>query len=170
VRPGDRIVSVNGVQGSFRLMLTEFDGEGIFRVVMLRGSLEDYIGLEEYRAAQKSANRLPPELLDFFPTGRAEDFGDWSRIPARFFGGAHDSCCICLEDFEANATVLRLPCGHVLHQCCAKQWLTEGRGVCPLCCSPVAGMLSPLSESTCPGSPTTSSTSSDISTRQRISL
>lgn len=93
VKPGDRIVSVNGVQGKFWPMMIEFDGEGIFRVVMLRGALEDYISLSEYRAAQESQNRsLPPKLLDLFPTGRAEDFADWSMIAARFSGGAHDCC------------------------------------------------------------------------------
>ena len=42
-------------------------------------------------------------------------------------------CSICLEDFKKNDLVKVLPCKHVFHEHCAKGWIVNIRGVCPLC-------------------------------------
>ena len=42
-------------------------------------------------------------------------------------------CPICLEDFKEGDPVKRLPCGHIFHAACVKEWVVEVRGVCPLC-------------------------------------
>ena len=42
-------------------------------------------------------------------------------------------CSICLEDFKKGDRVKILPCKHVFHERCAKGWIVNVRGVCPLC-------------------------------------
>jgi hypothetical protein len=41
-------------------------------------------------------------------------------------------CCICLGENELHQRVLRLPCAHIFHPQCAKQWLTK-HNTCPVC-------------------------------------
>ena len=52
-----------------------------------------------------------------------------------------DVCSICLSGYEAGASVVWLPCGHVHHAECIRVWLSL-RNVCPECRSealPAAG-------------------------------
>lgn len=44
-----------------------------------------------------------------------------------------EECAICLDDFEENTRLRRLPCGHVFHATCIARWLIERSAVCPLC-------------------------------------
>jgi hypothetical protein len=47
---------------------------------------------------------------------------------------ACDSCSICICDLKEGEQVRLLPhCGHVFHNDCIKQWLTEQKRSCPLC-------------------------------------
>ncbi|KNC80928.1 hypothetical protein SARC_06716 [Sphaeroforma arctica JP610] len=39
---------------------------------------------------------------------------------------------VCLDDENVDTTRLRLPCGHVFHPGCVKQWFTVANS-CPLC-------------------------------------
>lgn len=41
-------------------------------------------------------------------------------------------CCICFRSHQVNDTVVRLPCGHLFHQPCIKEWL-EKKCTCPIC-------------------------------------
>jgi len=43
-----------------------------------------------------------------------------------------DVCCICLDNFETDDNVRKLPCKHVLHKDCIDPWL-ETHVTCPLC-------------------------------------
>ena len=40
---------------------------------------------------------------------------------------------ICLEEFTKGDSVKVLPCKHIFHENCAKDWIVDVRGVCPLC-------------------------------------
>ncbi|KAG6538124.1 hypothetical protein ZIOFF_003235 [Zingiber officinale] len=42
------------------------------------------------------------------------------------------SCSICLEDFKVMTQALAMPCGHLFHEGCLKEWLRR-RNSCPLC-------------------------------------
>jgi hypothetical protein len=44
-------------------------------------------------------------------------------------------CSICLDTFEDDTLVMKLPCGHEFHDCCAQDWFTrKGMGsTCPNC-------------------------------------
>jgi Ring finger domain len=41
-------------------------------------------------------------------------------------------CSICLEDFDAGAVLLELPCRHRFHPHCIREWF-KGHNFCPLC-------------------------------------
>jgi len=43
------------------------------------------------------------------------------------------SCAICLIGMEPQDAVIELQCGHPFHKQCITKWLTERKGVCPLC-------------------------------------
>ncbi|XP_004297439.1 PREDICTED: E3 ubiquitin-protein ligase RNF115-like isoform 2 [Fragaria vesca subsp. vesca] len=51
-------------------------------------------------------------------------------------GSSHTSCSICLEDFEHQEPITRLPCTHHFHINCIVQWL-EVDHLCPLCRYPM---------------------------------
>eukprot|EP00934_Nitzschia_sp_Nitz4_P003783 Nitzschia sp. Nitz4//scaffold15_size197535//132603//134631//NITZ4_001593-RA/size197535-augustus-gene-0.228-mRNA-1//-1//CDS//3329537760//3773//frame0 len=44
-----------------------------------------------------------------------------------------EECVICLDDFEEDTRLRKLPCGHVFHSTCISRWLVERSAVCPLC-------------------------------------
>jgi len=50
----------------------------------------------------------------------AEDFAD------------NPTCSVCLDDFNAQVEIRKLPCGHCFHTKCLKGWLNMNRN-CPLC-------------------------------------
>ncbi|CAE6959244.1 RNF44 [Symbiodinium natans] len=46
--------------------------------------------------------------------------------------GPETSCAVCLSDFDRDAVLRRLPCGHSFHRGCIDKWLKRNK-VCPLC-------------------------------------
>ncbi|PIN20350.1 hypothetical protein CDL12_06941 [Handroanthus impetiginosus] len=42
-------------------------------------------------------------------------------------------CSICLSEFELNAEVNHLSCGHFFHKSCLEKWLNYWNITCPLC-------------------------------------
>lgn len=42
------------------------------------------------------------------------------------------SCSICLDDFNAVTRVLAMPCRHLFHEVCLKEWLLRSNS-CPIC-------------------------------------
>ncbi|KAI8552212.1 hypothetical protein RHMOL_Rhmol06G0248700 [Rhododendron molle] len=51
-------------------------------------------------------------------------------------GGQHppeQQCIVCLTEFEPDAEVDRLRCGHVFHRMCLEKWLKSRKLTCPLC-------------------------------------
>mmetsp|Transcript_191 Transcript_191/g.530 ORF Transcript_191/g.530 Transcript_191/m.530 type:complete len:295 (+) Transcript_191:144-1028(+) len=49
--------------------------------------------------------------------------------------GRNTQCSICLDDFDQQSLVMILPCGHIFHVRCGREWLKRGN-VCPFRCSP----------------------------------
>ena len=45
-------------------------------------------------------------------------------------------CIICMEEFEIKEKVKLLPCGHIFHKNCIKQWLLKQKS-CPFCKSEI---------------------------------
>lgn len=51
---------------------------------------------------------------------------------------AHDTpCSICWDTMEIKATTILLPCGHLFHTNCLRQWLTKSMTACPVCRRPL---------------------------------
>ncbi|KAI5064058.1 hypothetical protein GOP47_0020728 [Adiantum capillus-veneris] len=48
-------------------------------------------------------------------------------------GSHHAECPICLENFETNDKILRLPCNHPFHVDCIVPWLRSRNDTCPFC-------------------------------------
>lgn len=77
-----------------------------------------------------------------------------SQIPALRFDSLsmHDclaqECSICLTEFEPNAEVNHLTCGHVFHNLCLEKWLNYWNTTCPLCRNCM--MPHEVDEDTCP--------------------
>ena len=49
--------------------------------------------------------------------------------------GEKNTCMICLEEFNAESLVVKLPCGHLFHSTCLKKWFlnTKKELKCPNC-------------------------------------
>lgn len=45
----------------------------------------------------------------------------------------HNSCSICLDEYEVGEHIRVLPCQHTFHTHCIFPWLTERSPTCPLC-------------------------------------
>lgn len=43
------------------------------------------------------------------------------------------TCSICLDDYEPESKLRRIPCEHLFHTKCLDKWLTENSYKCPLC-------------------------------------
>lgn len=43
-----------------------------------------------------------------------------------------DLCSICLDEFDIRIHVLEMPCRHIFHNECLREWLTRSN-TCPLC-------------------------------------
>lgn len=62
-----------------------------------------------------------------------------SRTPAVRFDSVCKSrrpepeCSVCLTEFEPNAEINDLPCGHLFHKNCLEKWLRYWNVTCPLC-------------------------------------
>ena len=56
-----------------------------------------------------------------------------TRIPILFIHDPNDAQCpICLEWFEQDQLIRKLPCTHLFHIACSNEWLRMN-GKCPLC-------------------------------------
>lgn len=42
-------------------------------------------------------------------------------------------CVVCLSNFDENDKVITLPCLHIFHTNCIKDWLRKGSPECPIC-------------------------------------
>jgi hypothetical protein len=55
-----------------------------------------------------------------------------SMTPHHFCHEQNKECCICFQEFGVDVEVVRLPCGHMFHPKCIKQWLQQ-KCTCPVC-------------------------------------
>jgi hypothetical protein len=92
-------------------------GVAFFSVVLAQSLREPYANREEplrdVRVVRQSRQGLRGETVKV-----AED--------------NTDDCPICLDTLRGEASVLRLPCGHLFHTKCAQRWARRERG-CACC-------------------------------------
>ncbi|MCO5564081.1 hypothetical protein L7F22_017737 [Adiantum nelumboides] len=72
-------------------------------------------------------------------------------------GSQHVECPICLEKFETNDKMLRLPCNHPFHVDCILPWLRSNNDKCPFCRAQITTKKNP------------SNTLNNVTTRSRTS-
>lgn len=113
--------------GSFRRVGTVLPDLTKFRPLQFRDiTPEDYELLSQLDDLLPKAATGPNSLVDSLP-----------RLQACHCGATE--CKVCMEEFEPETQVVRLPCGHVFCPQCITTWLTKHKNACPLCCSPVVG-------------------------------
>ena len=81
-------------------------------------ALEDNVGSVNKGLTDEQIQKLP--LTKFKKKKFAENF----------------QCIICMEEFQEKETVKLLPCGHIFHDNCIKQWLLKQK-TCPFCKSEI---------------------------------
>ncbi|XP_059661282.1 probable E3 ubiquitin-protein ligase XERICO [Cornus florida] len=63
-------------------------------------------------------------------------------------GPSEQECSICQTEFEPDAVINYLSCGHVFHKLCLEKWLKYWRVTCPNCRTHM--MPQEVEEDTCP--------------------
>ena len=56
----------------------------------------------------------------------------YQQIPTMKMKYTTQVCSICLEDFQKDDIIKRLPCKHIMHKECGKKWLKVNKR-CPIC-------------------------------------
>jgi E3 ubiquitin-protein ligase RNF115/126 len=73
---------------------------------------------------QNPENPVDSNLLESLPEFTIEDI---NKIPPE-----KKNCVICLNDFEKGHKAMILPCTHLFHSSCIKDWL-KTQNTCPIC-------------------------------------
>ncbi|KAL9689419.1 hypothetical protein QQ045_009805 [Rhodiola kirilowii] len=83
-------------------------------------SLEEAIGTE--------STGLSKELLDSFPVLKVIAKSGWFSSTK----SDPEGCSICFTEYEVGSKLLTLPCLHLYHKSCIKEWLKDHK-TCPIC-------------------------------------
>lgn len=136
VRPGDSLMSVNGVSANIetghQALLTELQASGRINLVVLRSPrIQDQASnFSEAAVHMRQDTLVRRDVVDALPKIHVGDLGDTSAV----------ECSICLGEFDTHDDIMQLRCGHTFHFACAKQWLLQcivmSRAKCPLCMQP----------------------------------
>ncbi|KAJ1929934.1 hypothetical protein IWQ60_000738 [Tieghemiomyces parasiticus] len=65
--------------------------------------------------------------------GKKDRTPSMDRVCMGTESSAENNCVICLDPFEADQKLRRLPCEHRFHRICIDEWLVSKLSVCPLC-------------------------------------
>lgn len=97
-------------------------------------------GIQRLRVPLDHVKSFPLFLYDYEDVWLSKQL---SKAACQANGHAHDidshishqPCCqICVEDFVSKKSVIReLPCGHIFHQECIDDFLSEVSSLCPVC-------------------------------------
>ncbi|VDP00348.1 unnamed protein product [Soboliphyme baturini] len=83
------------------------------------------VNIEE--AGSSRSDAMSVEEIAALPTVKVSENMAWQQ----------KTCAICMEDLHLQEWVTVLPCRHVYHPKCTKQWLLRHR-TCPTCRQPIA--------------------------------
>lgn len=54
------------------------------------------------------------------------------RVKLMVMKRSSKTCSICIEGFELDSIISKLPCQHIYHRGCIKTWMGKSKD-CPLC-------------------------------------
>ncbi len=80
--------------------------------------------LEHFMQGMQPTNPVPEDLLRELPQFTLDDT---NKLP-----NEKKDCVICLTAFEKGNQVLILPCTHLFHPNCIKDWFSSNN-TCPIC-------------------------------------
>jgi hypothetical protein len=90
------------------------------------------LGIKRLTVPRKHIEGLPTKTWRSVEKPNASSAASPSTAAAPGFD--QSSCAICLDDYEANETLLReLPCQHTFHPACIDPFLEKRSSLCPLC-------------------------------------
>lgn len=69
-------------------------------------------------------NGLERQLLDSILVSKIKDV---TKLPTE-----KKDCVICLQDYKNEEEIITLPCTHLFHAACIKDWLQRDKS-CPIC-------------------------------------
>merc|ERR1719188_87701 len=84
---------------------------------------------------QQQQQQQQPEQRSGPPPTSAATLRSLPRIKVTAYDIAANEgseCSICLGDLEVGEPALRIPCGHLFHEECVKDWLKKSNE-CPVC-------------------------------------
>ena len=87
-----------------------------------QGDIESF--LQHVLAGLNPEHPVEEDLLSVLPEITIEDL---EKLPAE-----KRDCVVCLCNYEVNDKVLILPCTHIFHTCCIKDWF-KSQNTCPIC-------------------------------------
>merc|ERR1719352_468749 len=82
---------------------------------------------------RKEGQDLTPSLAGRIRTGRYSRLLPQAMLRNTDVGSSFSTCTICLDVFQASDEAARLPCGHIFHDDCLREWL-HVRLECPFRC------------------------------------
>mmetsp|Transcript_72627 Transcript_72627/g.126084 ORF Transcript_72627/g.126084 Transcript_72627/m.126084 type:complete len:263 (-) Transcript_72627:100-888(-) len=143
VRPGDRIVEVNGVKGDANAMLNECkERQELQFQICCTADIEHWCRMLQYRNLSPEDFELLRMLDEVAPSKHGAPRSLVEALPreAAHSCGAQE-CAVCLAEFAHDTMVTRLPCQHIFCAPCIEEWLTQYKSRCPLCLSSIGDWI-----------------------------
>ncbi|KAF7814306.1 E3 ubiquitin-protein ligase RING1-like [Senna tora] len=138
----DRVVE-ESMQQVYMVPATEKAVASLEKVEVISGEVKAAercsICMEDFEKDDDDISRMP--YLDIIERVTEESMQHRNTVPAtekamaslekvKVFNG--ETCSICLENFEEEEEVSRMPCQHIYHENCIVAWLKTSH-MCPLC-------------------------------------
>ena len=126
----DRPLTGN-TNGQYNLDFVDWTGE--FERILHEGTLDYYMDRERGSGSSGSSEDQQIDESEF-------EFKEEKKLPKSIkkklkkmkMGRTKRTCAICIQGFEKDQVIYKLPCGHIFHKHCLDPWF-EKKSTCPIC-------------------------------------